>query len=183
MQDNYAYSSFYVSNIFETLASPFFLLASSINLFESTHPEIWLNNLVKTTLIYRKCLVFLSSLFLLCAVHMDLGPEGVSFCSNCEIKLSRHFYISWSLKANSQPFMSQVSSQYHIRLFLKEILEMFCSTLIIYRLKVDLKRWSSLFKCSQVDGTQVSCFLAEYMSHHILRFVNSILAVEDISTV
>ena len=161
----------------------FFSLQAVLICLRAHIQKIWLNNLAKTTLIYRKCLAFLSLLLLLYAVHMDLGSEGISFCFKCETKLSSHFYISWSLMVNSQPFMSQLPSQYHIRLFLQEILEIFCSNFFIYRLKVGLKWWSDLFKCSQVDGTQVSWVYAEYMPHHILRFISSILAVEAISTV
>jgi hypothetical protein len=117
----------------------FFSLQAVLICLRAHIQKIWLNNLAKTTLIYRKCLAFLSLLLLLYAVHMDLGSEGISFCFKCETKLSSHFYISWSLMVNSQPFMSQLPSQYHIRLFLQEILEIFCSNFFIYRLKVGLK--------------------------------------------
>lgn len=87
----------------------FFFSSQAVLICLRAHMQkIWPNNLVKTTLIYRKRLAFLSLLFLLCAVCMDLGLEGVSFCCNCEVILSRHPYISWPVKVNPQPFMSQI---------------------------------------------------------------------------
>ena len=81
----------------------FFSLQAVLICLRAHIQKIWLNNLAKTTLIYRKCLAFLSLLLLLYAVHMDLGSEGISFCFKCEAKLPGHFYISWSLKVKSQP--------------------------------------------------------------------------------
>ena len=144
----------------------FFSLQAVLICLRAHIQKIWPNNLVKTTLIYRKSLAFLSLLFLLCAVCMDLGVEGLTFCSvkcNClDIPKSPGH-------SNTQPFMSQLSSQqFHIRLFWKESSEIICSHSFICRWKAGLKGKKEIKKlapngwltCSQVDGTQVSCSLA-----------------------
>lgn len=54
----------------------FFSLRAVLICLRAHIQKIWPNNLVKTTLIYRKYLGFLSLLFLLCAIYMNLGLEG-----------------------------------------------------------------------------------------------------------
>lgn len=74
---------------------------------------------------------------IMCSLY-EFGT-GRGFFLLCEMKLSRHLYISWSRKVNTQPFMSQIY-HYGLRLFLKETSEIICSNLFIYRLKVGPKR-------------------------------------------
>lgn len=114
----------------------FFSLQAVLICLRAHIQKIWLNNSTKTTLIYRKCLAFLSLFFYYMQFIWIWDERGSLSASS--VKLS-YLVISISLKVNSQPFMSQLPSQYHIRLFLQEILESFCSNFFIYRLKVDLK--------------------------------------------
>lgn len=92
----------------------FFSLQAVLICLRAHIQKIWPNNLVKTTLIYRKCLASLSLLFLLCMGYMDLGLEGLSFSSNCEMKLFRHPYISWSFKYSTFYVTNIITVSYKI---------------------------------------------------------------------